>query len=180
MTIDTSVTDFLSGGGGKSAKFETIGATCVGTITAAETRQQTDPKDGSPKTWDNGDPMMQLVITLQTDQREGDDDDGTRNVYVKGSKKPESQSGTAALIAALKAAGPGTQLEVGGQLAVRYTGDGTPAARGLSAPKHWQMQYKAPAIQTGGMLDDPAPAAQQAPAAAPAAEAAPADMFSAV
>ncbi len=167
MTNLADVADFLSGGGGKSAKFENHGDTVVGTITAAERRQQTDPKDGSLKTWDNGDPMWQIVITLQTELSEDSDDDGLRNVYVKGSKKPESLSATAALIAALKEAG-GVQLEIGGRLAVQYTGDGTPSARGLSAPKQYRMQYKAPAIDTGGMLDDaPQPAA---PAPAPASD----------
>lgn len=154
MSIDTSVTDFLTGGGGKSASFKDVGDTIKGTVVAAEMRQQIDIDTGKPATWDNGDPKMQAVITLQTEDRDDADDDGIRNLYVKGSKKPESQSLAAALAAAIKKAG--APLDVGGTLACRYTGDGVPSKRGFNAPKQYAMSYKPPAIDLGDFADAPA------------------------
>lgn len=159
MTIDSSVSDFLAPSGGKSASLGDIGDTIRGTVVSAETRQQTEFGTDKLLFWDDGGPMMQLVIALQTDQRDGEDDTGIRNLYVKGSKKPESMSLAAALIVALKKAG--AQLEVGGTLAVKYVGEGKPSKPGFNPPKQYEMAYKAPALDTGGLLDD-------APAAAPA------------
>lgn len=167
MTITDDVTAFLTGGGAKSAKFENVGDAVLGTIVAAKTAQQTD-LSGVPKTWDNGDPMMQLVITLQTETREDGDDDGKRNLYVKGSKKdPHTSAG--ALIVALRAAGAST-IEVGGRLGVQFTGLGTPSKAGLSAPKQYSMRYVAPdANAVAGFLAD-TPTEAPAPAAAPAGD----------
>src|SRR4051794_6202440 len=76
---------FLMGGGVASAKFERIGDFVVGTVAEEpEVRQQTDLTTGTLKVWDDGRPMLQLVVTLQTEQRDGADDDGLRRVYVKG------------------------------------------------------------------------------------------------
>lgn len=150
--IGSSVADFLKSGGSKSAKFDNPGDVCKGTVVAAEVRQQTEFGTGVPRTYDDGNPMMQLVVTLQTDQREDDEDDGRRNVYVKGAKK-DPQSGTGALIAALTAAGA-TDLAEGGTLAVQFTGYGV-ATRG-NPPRQWRMEYQPPApVQTGGLLDSP-------------------------
>lgn len=135
--------DFLLGGGGKSAKFETVGAKITGTITVRpELRQQTDMVSGLPETWDGGDPKMQLVVSLQTDERdpEDPDDDGVRKVYVKGSKKPESKSLHAAIAQAVREAGA-KGLEIGGRLTVTYVGDGVPTTRGFNPPKHYEASY---------------------------------------
>ncbi len=133
----------LMGGGGRSAKFDTIGAKVIGTIIGGRPEQQTD-LDGKPKTWDNGDPMMQQVITLQTDLRDDDTDDGKRNLYVKGSlRNPTSLAG--AIAAAVRASGvPG--MKEGGKLAVEYIGDGTPTRAGFSAPKQYRAQYSPPVV----------------------------------
>jgi hypothetical protein len=133
----------LLGGGARSAKFEHAGDAVKGEITDIQTKQQTD-LDGNPKTWDDGSPMWQVVVTLQTDDREaGDpDDDGKRNLYLKGSKKYASSA--KAVADAVKAAGA-TRLEVGGTLALKYSGDGEPTKRGFNAPKLYEAAYKAPA-----------------------------------
>lgn len=140
--------DFLSGGGGRSAKFDTIGTSITGTILpspsgdAGEVRQQTEIGTGKPLTWDNGDPKNQLVIKLQTTLREDADDDGVRMLYVKGSKDPGSKSLTAALTGALQNAK--AKLAVGGTLTVTYTGNGTPSTTGFTPPKQYQATYAAP------------------------------------
>ena len=153
---------FLMGGGGKSAKFEQPNDEVVGTlIDAGEMRQQTDIKDGKPLFWDDGSPKMQLVLQLQTELREDPEDDGVRNLYVKGGfKNPTLQKAVADAVRAAGAKG----LQAGGTLRVRFTGTGQ-ASQGMSPPKFYVAKYDPPA-QT--FLQQPqAPAQQAAPAADP-------------
>ena len=153
MTITQDVTDFLTGGDGRSAQFENIGDAVRGTIVAAEQRQQTDYHTKLPKTWDDGTPAMQVVITIQTELREDGQDDGKRLLYIKGSKKsPTSTAG--AIIVALKAAGVTTIAE-GGTIAMQWI-----AGAGKSGdPRQWKIAYKAPDPVAVGDLLDPEPAA---------------------
>lgn len=136
MSIDSSVDGLLNGGGAPSAKFASVGDTVKGSVVSAESRQQTD-LDGKAKTWDDGSPQMQIIITLDTDERDPSiiDDDGKRRVFVKGKM-------LTALKEALKDAG--AKLEVGAKLAFQYTGDGTAAKAGYSPPKLYKVAYKAP------------------------------------
>lgn len=171
MTQQQTAEQFLLGGGGKSAKFETVGATVTGSIAAPpQVRQQTDISTGAGLTWDNGDPKMQLVVQLQTNERADADDDGMRNLYVKGSKDPSSKSLHSAVAGAVQASGA-KGLEVGGTLTVRYVGDGVSKTRGFNPPKQYEATYKAPdaseflgteqgQVNTGtGEISSPAPAA---------------------
>ena len=79
------------GGGSPSFKFAAIGDTVKGKVIGGEKRQDTDLQ-GTPKTWDDGSPMLQLVVTLQTDERsnEIEDDDGRRRIYIKFNMKSRS------------------------------------------------------------------------------------------
>lgn len=131
------VNDFFMSGGGKSFKFTNHGDTAKGQIVSAETLQQTDFKTREPKFWKDGSPMLHVRIVLATDQRDPDkaDDDGHRAIYAKGAMQY-------AIRDAIIAAGCKT-LEVGGTLAVKYTGDGV-AEGNLNAPKLFSAQYKAP------------------------------------
>lgn len=151
--------DFLLGGGGKSAKFENIGDQVTGVICSKpELRQQTDIKDGKPQVWDNGDPKMQLVVQLQTEQRLDDEDDGIRNLYVSGGFKRMSLQ--RAIAEAIRAAGA-KGLEVGGRLSVAFTGEEPSATRGYNPAKLYAAKYEPPAA---GFFDTPG----GGPAAAPA------------
>ncbi len=144
---DSNVDDFFGGGTGvPSAKFANVGDAVTGTILDLERRQQTD-LDGKPKFWDDNSPMMQLVITLQTDERNAaiEDDDGRRRLYVKGSVKPESRSMTAAIGAAVMEAGQKGAPRPGGKLRITYTGDGPRGKAGFNPPKQYAAQYQAPA-----------------------------------
>jgi hypothetical protein len=134
----TTVESFLSGGGAPTAKFPTKGVTIKGTIEDLAVTQQTD-LNGNPLEWDDGNPRMQLVVTLATDERDAaiDDDDGKRRLFVKGGMRTAVKD-------ALKLAGAKT-LEVGGTLAVQYKDDGEPPRAGFNAPKIYVAQYKAPA-----------------------------------
>jgi hypothetical protein len=146
---------FLLGGGGSSAKFEQIGDSVTGVIISTAVQQQTDIATGVPLTWDNGDPRQQLVVTIATSLRDPDnsDDDGVRNLYVKGSKKAGTQSMHDAVATAVRQAG-GKGLEEGGTLTVTFVGEEPPVTRGMSARKLWSASYQQPdrAAQSGGFL----------------------------
>ena len=164
--------DFLMGGGGApTAKFPTPGTVVAGRITEKPSvEQQRDIQTGETKFWPDGNPMMQLVVTVQTELRDPtiDEDDGRRRLFVKGVMKN-------AIADAVRNAGA-RGLEVGGTLAVTYTHDGQAKQRGFSPPKQYTATYT-PAAQAALHTPDPgtAPAPQQyaAPAPVPAPATAP-------
>jgi hypothetical protein len=80
---DIDPNSLIMGTGARSAKFTNFGDKVSGTIMSFKARQQTDIK-GTPKTYDDGNPMMQVVITLLTELVEDDEDDSLRSVYAKG------------------------------------------------------------------------------------------------
>ena len=160
----------LASGGSASFPFQNIGDSVTGKILNLEELQQTDLQTGEVKTFTNGQPMMMYRVELQTNLRDGEMDDGVRSVYLKGSKKPESQSSLAAVLQAVLTATGRAALTVGGTLTLTYTGDGVAKGRGFSAPKQYSAQYAAPSVS----LDPQPAAASQAPAPAAPTPAAPA------
>ncbi|MGZ4610440.1 MAG: hypothetical protein ACXV2H_09310 [Actinomycetes bacterium] len=150
--------DWLMSGGARSAKFPEVGTIVKGTITTPPTlSQQTDFTTGALKTWDDGKPMMQLIVTIATDEKDDVEDDGLRSLYVKGAMQ-------AAVKDAIRKAGA-RGLEVGGTIAVKYTGDGVAKQRGMNPPKQFAAQYVAPTAKAvDDFLATPEPAS-----AAPAA-----------
>lgn len=147
MTIDSAIEGFLSSSGAPAAKFPSIGTVVKGTIISAEMAQQTD-MDGKLKTWEDGKPRQQIIVTLHTEERDPslDEDDGTRRVFIKGGM-------LSALREALKAA-EAKGIDVGGTLAVKYTADGVPTQRGFNPPKIYVAQYKAPTLEIPGLGAD--------------------------
>jgi len=145
---------FLMGGGVPSASFLKIGRSVTGTITEKpQVQQQRDMNTGNPKVWEDGNPMLQLVVTLQTDEHDADieDDDGRRRIYLKSNMK------RAVSDAVRKAKANG--LEVGGKLTVTYTGDGEPTKRGFNPPKLYDAEYEPPAnVVLNDASDDDGPA----------------------
>jgi hypothetical protein len=137
-------------GGGKSFGFAAVGDKITGTITAFEAAPQTDIQTGEIKRWSDGNPMLQVIVTLATDLNEEPGDDGARRIYLKGSK-PTTSLG--AVKAAVRAAGA-TGLEIGGTLAVAYTGDGEPTQRGYTAPKQYAAKFTPPAPVTQAAVND--------------------------
>jgi hypothetical protein len=105
---------------------------------------------------------MMYRVTLRTSLRDQTNphDDGKRDIYLKGSRKPESLSSLSAVLQAVKVATGSTQLEPNATLIVTYTGDGVPA-KGMSAPKQYQASYVRPAMNIGGQ--QPAQQAAYAP-----------------
>ena len=136
--------DFLFAGGSKAFQFAEVNDICRGTIESAEVKQQTSI-EGELLTWADGSPRKQLVITVQTTLRDSDDDDGLRTLYAKGGNyEVASGSGTSmrnAIADAVKAAGA-TQINVGDEIAVCYSGVGKIKQRGQSAPKLYECSYK--------------------------------------
>jgi hypothetical protein len=137
--IDPSAFDLLAPTGVPSFKFASIGDTVKGLVVAAESRQQTD-LDGNLKSWDDGKPMMQLVITLATDLRDPhiEDDNGHRRIFVKGEMLK-------AIKEVVGSESNKVTLEVGTDLAVKYIGDGEPTKKGYNAPKLFKAHAKAAA-----------------------------------
>jgi hypothetical protein len=161
--------DFLLGSSSPSAKFPTIGTIITGTITEPPVVGDQRDLDGNIKTWDDGSTMKQLIVTLSTNLRDAsiEDDDGTRRLFVSGSKKPESMSMTAAIGGAVRAA-KANGLEVGGKLTVKYIADGVPPKKGFNAPKQYAATYEPPSVQASAEF------LESEPVTAPAAPAAPA------
>ncbi|MFD7100791.1 hypothetical protein [Streptomyces xanthophaeus] len=156
---DPSPEAFLMGGGGgaPTAKFppQAYGTTISGRITERPgVEQQRDIKDNSLKFWPDGNKRMQLVVTVQTEQRDPsiEDDDGRRRLFVKG----QLQKVIADAVRAVGAAG----LEVGGILSVTYTHDGQSSGPGMSPPKQYSAQYVSAAT---AMLHAPTPATAAPP-----------------
>ena len=152
-----SADDWLTGGAAKSATFHNIGDTVRGRVVGKPTmQQQRDFTTKKPKFWDDGNPMWQLVVILQTDERDPQDpeDDGRRGLYIKGQMRTAVQE-------ALRKVGA-KALEDGGELWVTYTANGTPPQRGMNPPKLFDAGYAPPVA--GPAADDPwsAGAPQQA------------------
>lgn len=145
--MSSEVSDFLNQTGAKAFPFNNVGDSVSGTVAAANVRQQTDINTGEPKFFSNGNPMMVLVITLQTELRDDDDDDGLRTFWARGGKYTVANgTGTASLVAvkdALRKAGA-KEPEIGATMTVTYSGNGVAATRGFSAPKLYTVDYASP------------------------------------
>lgn len=135
MSMLDEVNQMLTQSGAPACKFPNVGDTHKGTITAAKKRQQTDMKTGRPLEWDNGDLRWEIVITIDT----GDADENgetCRRLFARGGMLKAIREAVAEA---------GSKLEIGGELVVRYTGDGEPSQRGFNAPKLYKAKYTAPA-----------------------------------
>mgnify|MGYP003394544723 FL=1 len=128
----------LMGAGGRSAKFETIGDSVTGFVESMATRQQTEIGSGTLRTWPDGNPRMQLVVTIETEQHEDDEDDGMRNLYVQIPAQMQK-----AIADAVRKAGE-HGIAIGGKLQVRFVKTEAPKVRGFNPQKIYSAQYKEP------------------------------------
>ena len=145
--MSEDVSGFLFGGGGKAAKFDNIGDKVEGEITDVRLSQQTSMDDGTPLTWSDGSPRMQLVVSLKTADKLDDNDDGVRRVFAKGGNY-EVATGTGksmkdAIADAVKKAGV-KSIDEGGTLTIAFTGEGKRTNRGYAPPKLFRAAYKPP------------------------------------
>lgn len=135
MSMLDDVNQMLTQSGAPACKFPDVGDTHKGKIVDAQKRQQSDMKTGRPLTWDNGDPRWEIVITIDTGQPD-DSGETNRRLFARGGMLKAIREAVAEA---------GTQLEIGGELTVRYTGDGEPTQRGFNAPKLYKAKYTPPA-----------------------------------
>ena len=176
MSLDNSLDDVLSGGGGATAftKDTPMGTTFRGPIIDANVQQIKDIRDQKPKFWDDGRPQQQIVIRIQTDHRNDPDDDGVRALYIKtwGVWK-------AALSEAVAAGGfskPSEALAPGNIFADTYYGDKPAAGVGLSATKLHRYEItrgSSPALDVAVAAAPVQQQYQQPVATAPVAQVAP-------
>lgn len=168
MTKPMSPEGFFGAGGAPSFKFAKPGDTVAGKITDLKVVQQTkyNPNGGAgdPLSWPNGDPMMQLNITLQTELRDPsiEDDDGKRRVYVQGKRLRN------AVQDAFRAVGA-PYLEIGGSYTQTFTGYDPESKNPDNPAKLYKVTYLRPnasaeffngATPTGGQVGQaPEPAA---------------------
>lgn len=126
-----------------AASFAQLGDKYVGRIVSMKQQQQTDPNTGQPKNFPSGDPMMLWLIQLQPDT--GD----AVTLWAKAGRfTPVTGSGESMLGAigtAVRAAGA-SSLEVGGRLAVAFTGE-SEAKAGRNPAKLFTAQYQPPTAQ---------------------------------
>jgi hypothetical protein len=147
--VSTDPNDFINSAQSvPGAKFETVGDTVKGTVIDTDVRQCTKFGTTEPEWWDDAksQPKMQLVVTLQTDSRDGgNDDDGRRRIY-----GPKPSNMLAAIAEALKQAGAkaglagSARLEPGGTLAVRFTGERPHEKPGFNPIKEYAAAYAPP------------------------------------
>ena len=153
--------DDFFGGSGRSAKFNVQGDTISGTIVSEPTsRQQVDFKTKEPKVFRNGNKAMCLVVALQTNQREDDEDDGVRNLYINKPSNLFDAVSEALADAKAKALTPG------GKLSVTWTGLGKPFMQGAQAPRVFSATYEAGPTASEQHFAQEQPQAQQAQPAA--------------
>lgn len=141
---DIDVNDFLTASGAPTAKFVDIGDTVKGTVISSEVRQQTEFGTGVPLTWDDGRPRLELVVTIDTGDT-GDENTTERRLYAKGE-----------MLKAIKQAvkDGGGRLLNGGELTVRYTGDGEQKTKGFHPPKLYKAKYTPPAAAPAPSVAD--------------------------
>lgn len=158
MTVDAN-NWLMAGASVPSCTFPAIGTRQGGTLIepAPFTQQQRDLATSQPKFWDNGDPMQQLVVTMQTDERDpaNPEDDGVRRLYVKG----QMQKAVAQAVRRAGARG----LNVGGELWVDFVGQEEPKARGFNGAKVYAAEYHAPNPSAAFLAKPEAAQAQPAP-----------------
>lgn len=152
--------DMLFMGRPEAVKLENVGDMVTGIVVDQFAQQAKDFDSGALKFWDDGRPILDPVVILQTS-------DGLRTLYV-GSYRMRNAIRDAILAAGFEHGGtrgvPG--LRKGGRLLVRYTGNDEPKRKGGTPPKLYDAGYDPPGRKPIPPLPD-IPAATAAPDAAP-------------
>lgn len=129
----------------KGAKFEQPGTSISGIIENVTANQIRDFKSRQPKFFDDGQPQMQVLVTINTGVTDPmvEDDDGRRTVYIKGFGLQRH-----AWLQALHNAGLRKAAEVrpGDRFTATFTGFGE-SKPGMNAPKLFEyvIEHQSPA-----------------------------------
>lgn len=129
----------------KGAKFEQPGTSISGIIENVTANQIRDFKSRQPKFFDDGQPQMQVLVTINTGVTDPmvEDDDGRRTVYIKGFGLQRH-----AWLQALHNAGLRKAAEVrpGDRFTATFTGFGE-TKPGMNAPKLFEyvIEHQSPA-----------------------------------
>ncbi|MDQ5862760.1 MAG: hypothetical protein M3536_10915 [Actinomycetota bacterium] len=162
---------FKKRGQSKFATFQQAGATVAGTITEISDQKQAtkwNPDKNAKREldfWPSMDPVMEVWITVQTNERDPQDpeDTGLRAIVITVNQKPGGQ--LAAIMDACEAVGSETPLP-GGFLALTFTHFDPESKNPQNPRKLYAAKYQAPA-PGGGAFQQPAaqaaPPVQQAP-----------------
>ncbi|KFI51718.1 hypothetical protein [Bifidobacterium biavatii] len=132
--------DQMMSGGIPSAfgKNDPIGISVTGEILDIHADQQRDFDSKAPLFWDDGNPRMMIVITLQTALHDPmiQFDDGKRRIYVKQGHQ------STALAQAARMAGVGNYPRVGDTLTATFSGTTPAKKRGYNDAKNYTYQVK--------------------------------------
>lgn len=163
----------------KGAKFEQPGTSISGIIENVTANQIRDFNSRQPKFFDDGQPQMQVLVTINTGVTDPmvEDDDGRRTVYIKGFGLQRR-----AWLQALHNAGlrKAAEVQPGDRFTATFTGFGE-AKPGMNAPKLFEyvIEHQSPADlamnqpQQPGMQQAQQPGMQQAQPAYPQQQYAP-------
>ena len=138
--MSDAVNELLAGRGGRTASFKEHGDFVVGEVIRYDMFQQRDILTKELLAWPDGNPRMNIAISLQTEESEDEDDDGIRNLYVK----VPSQSLTALREALNKVRVKG--IAEGGVLQCTFVATAKPTKVGLSGQKQYEFAYTPPAV----------------------------------
>lgn len=150
-----SLAQVMSGGTPSAiGKDDPIGTSASGIVRSIEAQQQHDIDTGAPKFFDNGQPMMQIVVHIATEQRDPTipGDDGVRAVYVKGKN-----------IGTLRNASRKAMRDmphIGDRFTVTYSANGEAKKRGWNPPKLYSYELQPNAAQLADVMQESAPAPQ--------------------
>jgi hypothetical protein len=144
-----------------------------GQIISKTISNQTDLATRQPKKWDDGSARKQMQVLLQTSERADPQDNGQRQLFIKGDMPRATRE-------AFQAAGK-QDLEIGGWLYMAWVDDEQPKTPGFNPKKVYKAVY-APAGSPDPMAGQQPyrPASVPAPAPAPVPQpSASADQFAA-
>ena len=142
--VDTTVAlpsleDILGGSAAPALSFKDakVGDSFTGIVTHAEVAQVRDYESGQPKFWDDGNPQLQVILTLATDYRDPakPEDEGERKAYLPGQK-------LAALKAALKEINR-TTVQKGDVFTITYIGTKPASNKKYNDVKLYGIELKA-------------------------------------
>ncbi len=138
--IDLLEKYFTEGGGGKSAAFLVKGTLLKGVLMEPPTEQVQKDLEGNEKTFEDGKVRKQLVLKLQTEERDPEDESdlGIRWLYTKHQM-------VLAFREALKASGEKVP-RVGGTLEMAWTGEIPPSRKGYNPTKTFSARWTPPPI----------------------------------